>query len=322
MQRVMPESATRVHLPPPQLTMGATEWALIVLHSTMWGSAFFFGAIAIKEISPLTITAFRLIPACLIVAVACMFAGNRIPAKWHFWQRMLVLGFVNNMAPMLLILWAQHQVAGGVAAVFNATAPLFAVILAHFATADEKMSWRKIAGILAGVAGVSVLVGTDVTSGTTGDVLAKIALLGAACLYAISGVFARSSSHEPPFVIAFGQMFSAMLLAMPLALIVDRPWMTAMPSQTAVAAVLAMGVFGSAFAALLYFTVLRRAGATNTLLVTLLLPLTPIILGTLFLGETFGPREMAGAALIGIALVILDGRLPRALATMTSTAGR
>jgi drug/metabolite transporter (DMT)-like permease len=158
-----------------------------------------------------------------------------------------------------------------------------------------------------------VLVGTDVTSGATGGALAKVALLAAAGCYAISGVYARRFP-EPPFVIASGQMLSALVLAMPVALLVDQPWQIAAPSTGAMAAVLAMGTFGSAFAALLYFTVLRRAGATNTLLVTLLLPLTPIVLGAMFLGDELHAREIAGAALIGLALVILDGRVWQRLA--------
>jgi drug/metabolite transporter (DMT)-like permease len=288
--------------------MGAAEWSLIVLHSIMWGSAYFFAAIAVPEIPPLTITAFRLIPACTIVVAACLIVRNWVPFEWHFWRRMFALGLVNNIIPMLLILYAQHQVTGGIAAVFNAMTPLLAVILAHFVTTDEKFTGHKIAGILAGILGVSVLVGADITSGATGSVLAKVALLGAAAAYAIAGVFARTTSREPPFVIAAGQMLSALVISMPLALTIDQPWTLPQPSWQAVGAVICMGMFGSALAALLYFTLIRRAGATNTLLVTLLLPLTPIMLGVTFLGERLSAREMSGAAIIGLALIILDGR--------------
>jgi drug/metabolite transporter (DMT)-like permease len=314
MQRLVTDAATLTSGPQPPLRLGAVEWALIFLHSMMWGSAYFFGALALRDLPPLTITAYRLIPACIIVVGVCLLAGYRIPRTLDYWRRMFFLGLVNNMVPMALILWAQHQVSGGIAAVFNATAPLFGVILAHFLTADEKLHAGKIVGILTGVAGVAVLVGVDVATGlggggTTGSVFAKAALLAAAACYAIASVVARTSSHEPPFVIASGQMLSAFVVAMPLALIVDRPWLLPTPSLTAIGGVIGMGVCGSAFAAMLYFTVLRRAGATNTLLVTLLLPLTPILLGAAFLDDTLAPREIAGAAIIGLALLVLDGRL-------------
>lgn len=293
---------------PAPIRMGGIEWSLIVLHSILWGASFFFGAVAIKEVTPLTITAFRAVPASLIVVGVCLALGHAIPRHWAFWRRMVVLGILNNIAPMLLILWAQYQVASGVAAVFNATTPLFAVLIAHFVTADERLSTRRVMGILVGILGVSVLVGTDVTSGATGDISAKLALLGAALSYALAGIFARLACREEPFVIAAGQLVAALAMAMPLALLFDQPWMLAMPSPRAIAAVIAIGVLSSAFASLVYFTVIKRAGATNGLLVTLLLPLTPILLGTMLLGERFEAREMLGAALIGMALLVLDGR--------------
>lgn len=143
MQRLVTESAARTPNPAPTLTMGAIEWTLIVLHSIMWGSAYFFGAIALRELPSLTITAFRLIPACIIVVGVCWMAGNRIPRTAEYWRRMLVLGVTNNVLPMMLILFAQHQVSGGIAAVFNAMTPLIAVVLAHFVTVDEKFTAIK-----------------------------------------------------------------------------------------------------------------------------------------------------------------------------------
>lgn len=292
--------------------MGGAEWALIVLHSMLWGSSFFFGALAIRELPALTITAFRAIPATIIVVGVVWYLGLRLPRSSGYWGRMTVLAFLNNLAPMLLILYAQHQVASGVAAVFNATTPLFGVIIAHFATRDERLSWRKIAGVLAGIAGVMVLVGADVLSGASGDRLPKLALLAAALCYAIAGIFARRTSREEePFVTAAGQLVAALTMSMPLALAVDRSWTLPLPSLQAALSVVAMGVLSSALASLVYFTVIKRAGVTNGLLVTLLLPLTPIALGALFLGESLKPRELAGTAIIGLALVILDGRLPR-----------
>lgn len=297
--------------PAAQLTLGTAEWLLIMLHSILWGASFFFGAVAIREVPSLSITGFRAIPASIIVVGVCLSMGLAIPLKASYWGRMFVLGILNNIAPMLLILWAQHQVASGVAAVFNATTPLFVVVIAHFVSADERFTWNKGLGLLVGIAGVSVLVGTNVTSGATGSVLAKAALLGAAMCYAFAGIFARKTSREAPFVIAAGQLVAALAMALPLALFVDRPFALPMPSAAAIGAVLGIGVFSSAFASLVYFTVIKRAGATNGLLVTLLLPITPIVLGALFLGEHLAAREFIGAAIIALALVILDGRLLR-----------
>jgi drug/metabolite transporter (DMT)-like permease len=289
--------------------MGASEWTLLGLHSMFWGSAFFFAEMAIPEIPALTIAAFRLIPAALVIAGVCLWLGYRLPATWREWARLVLLAATNNVTPILLILWAQREVTGGIAAVFNATTPLFGVFLAHAFTHDERLSLVKVTGILVGISGVAVLVGADLLGGFDSGGLAKLALLGAALCYALSGVYARQFSQYPAQILAAGQMIGALMLSMPIALLVDQPWTLSPPSAKAAGAVVGMGLFASALAALCYFTVLKRAGATNAMLATLLVPLTPIILGGLFLGETLTPREITGACIIALALLTIDGRL-------------
>jgi drug/metabolite transporter (DMT)-like permease len=282
------------------LRMGAAEWALLGLHSLLWGSAFFFAELAIPEIPALTIAAFRLLPASLITAAVCWWLGCRLPATRQEWKRLVLLAAANNVTPMLLILWAQREVTGGIAAVFNATTPLFGVFLAHVFTQDERLSFLKITAILIGIAGVALLVGADLLGGLGSSGLSKLALLGAALCYAVAGVYARRFPQYPAQVLAAGQMIGALMLSMPMALLVDRPWTLSAPSPAAAAAVVGMG--------LCYFTVLKRAGATNAMLATLLVPVTPIVLGGLFLGETLNPREITGACIIALALLIIDGR--------------
>jgi drug/metabolite transporter (DMT)-like permease len=295
--------------------MGTAEWALLGLHSMLWGSAYFFAELAIPEIPVLTIAAFRLIPAALVMAAICLWLGYRLPATSAEWLRLVLLAAVNNVAPMLLILSAQRDLTGGVAAVFNATTPLFGVFLAHAFTQDERLSIPKFTGILIGISGVAVLVGADLPGGLGGSGLAKLALLGAALCYAIAGVYARRFPY-PPQKLATGQLIGALALSMPLALLVDQPWTLSLPSARAAGAVAAMGLFSSALAALCYFTVLKRAGATNAMLATLLVPLTPIVLGGVFLGETLAPHEIAGACIIALALLIIDGRVLGRLAVL------
>jgi drug/metabolite transporter (DMT)-like permease len=296
--------------------MGASEWTLLGLHSMLWGSAYFFAELAIPEVPVLTIAAFRLIPAALIMASVCLWLGYRLPATSRDWVRLVLLAAVNNVVPMLLILWAQREVTGGIAAVFNATTPLFGVFLAHAFTQDERLSISKLTGILVGISGVTILVGADVLGGLSSGGVSKLALLGAALCYAIAGVYARRFPGYPPQNLAAGQMIGALMLSMPIALLVDQPWTLSLPSAKAAGAVVGMGLFASALAALCYFTVLKRAGATNAMLATLLVPLTPIVLGGLFLGETLTPREITGACIIALALLTIDGRLVTRVAAL------
>ena len=157
-----------------------------------------------------------------------------------------------------------------------------------------------------------MLVGYDFAFGSSADVLARLALLAAPLCYVCANIFARTKlGHYPAFVVAAMQMVGAIFVAFPLALVVDQPWTLPTPSLQAVGAILGMGLFGSALASLCHYTVLQRAGATNASLVTLIMPLTPILLGGMFLGERLTLREALGALVIGAALVIIDGRLLR-----------
>lgn len=305
----MPEPGTIVKAP---LRMGAVEWGLIALQSMLWGSSYFFIAIVQPELPALTITALRTIPASLTLVTIVLALGYRMPATLAEWRLFILFAAFNTVLPFLLIVWGQARATGGMAAILNASAPLFGIFLAHVLTHDEKLSWNKFAGILVGIVGVGILVGYDFALGSSADVLARLALLAAPLLYVCANIFARRKlGHYPPFVVAMMQMVGSIFVAIPLALAIDHPWTLPMPSLKVAASIVGMGLLGSAFASLCHFTVLHRAGATNALLVTLIMPLTPIILGGIFLGERLTTRDMVGAVIIAAALVIIDGRLFR-----------
>ena len=292
----------------PPLRLGATEWLLLVLHSMLWGSAFFFVDIAKSEMSAFVMTSLRLVPAALILlAVATVMRLSLVPLLRDWW-RFLLLAAINNYVPFLLLIYGQYQVTGGIAAVFNATSPLFAAFLAHALTQDEKLSANKLAGIVLGISGVGVLAWQDLWAGSEAGLLAKAALLGAACCYGLAGIYGRTFRGFQPIVVASGQMVWALILSVPFALVIGRPWDAPMPGTSALLACLGMGVFASALASICYFTILKRAGATNALLVTLLLPMTPITLGALFLDQALRPTDVAGGVLIACALIVIDGR--------------
>lgn len=300
--------------PDMPLRLGATEWGLIALQSMLWGSSYFFVAMVQGQLPVFTITALRTLPSLAVLLIVVTALGYRLPAEWSQWRLFLAFALVNTFIPHLLVVWGQSRATGGMAAILNATAPVFGIFLAHIFTHDEKLSANKLAGVVLGLAGVIVLVGYDMALGSGLDLTARLALLAAPLLYMAANVFARAKLNaHPPFVIAAAQMVGAMVLAVPAALIVDRPWNGPAPSVQALLAIAGMGVFGSALASLCHFTVLRRAGATNASLVTLIMPLTPILLGGLFLGERLSAREIAGALIIAAALTVIDGRILRHL---------
>jgi drug/metabolite transporter (DMT)-like permease len=153
-----------------------------------------------------------------------------------------------------------------------------------------------------------------VVVGTSADLMARLALLAAPFCYVCANIFVRRRlGGYPPFVIAVMQMVGAMAVSLPVAAAIDRPWEHAAPPAAALLAIVGMGVLGSALPSLCHFTVIQRAGATNASLVTLIMPLTPVTLGGIFLGERLSATDIAGALIIAAALIIIDGRVIAAL---------
>lgn len=292
-----------------QQRMAPQDWALLVLLSVLWGGSFFFIAVARPELPPFTIVAARLALAAATLAVALRLLGIAYPRGRPAWMASLGMGVLNNAVPFSLITWAQGSLPSGVASILNATTPLFTVLVAHALTADEKLSRGKILGVVLGFVGVAVLMGAGALAGTSAK-LPELAMLVATFSYALSGVWGRRFRRLgiPPASGALGQLCCSALLMAPLALVVDQPWRLPMPGAHVLGAVLALAVFSTALAYLMFYRVLDRAGATNLSLVTFLIPVSAILLGTLFLNEVLAPRHFAGMALIALGLLAIDGR--------------
>ncbi|PZN15250.1 MAG: hypothetical protein DIU63_08840, partial [Proteobacteria bacterium] len=215
----------------------------------------------------------------------------------------------------LLIVRGQREIASGLASVLNATTPLFAVIIAHVFTTDEKLTAPKLAGVLTGIAGVSILVGPEAMFGQPANLFGMVLILGAACSYGFSALWGRRFKETPPLVTATSQLICSTAILLPLALVIDRPWaLLALPKTSAILAVIGLAFLSTALAYIVFFRIMAISGPTNTMLVTLLIPVSAIAFGTVFLGEVLLPRHIAGALVIATALVILDGRVFNLLA--------
>jgi drug/metabolite transporter (DMT)-like permease len=312
---------------PIRRSMGPFEWGMLIALSVLWGGSFFFIGVAVNEVPTLTIVVVRVALAALILLSVMRLMGLAMPRDSHVWQALFTMAFINNVIPFSLIAWGQAHIASGVAAILNATTPLFAVIIAHYFTGDEKMSWGRFLGVLVGLAGVAVMVGSDALQSLGVNIAAQLAILGASIFYAVSGVYARrfATLGLQPLAISAGQMTASSIMLTPVMLIVDQPWTLPMPSAEAVGALIGVASLSTALAYILYFRILATAGATNVLLVTFLLPVTAILLGIFVLGEVLHPKHIAGMALIGLGLAAIDGRaapmLRRALAPRPAAGG-
>lgn len=296
--------------------MGGREWAMLLALAVLWGGSFFFNGIAVRDLPSFTLVWLRVAVAAVALLGVLHLRGKRMPRQGRVWAGFFGMGLLNNVLPFVLIVWGQHRIASGLAAILNATTPLFTVLVAHLLTPDEKLTPLKAAGVVVGFAGAAVMIGPDALGGLGTGVAAQLACLGAALSYAFAGIFGRRFRRMgvPPVTTAAGQVCASAVLLFPVMMLLDRPWTLALPHAATWAAVLGVGLLSTALAYVLYFRILAAAGATNLLLVTFLIPVSAILLGVLVLGEGLRARQVFGMALIATGLACIDGRLPRLLA--------
>jgi drug/metabolite transporter (DMT)-like permease len=284
-----------------------------VVLSVLWGGSFFFAKIAVGALPPLSIVLGRVMIAAVALHLLVIATGQRMPGDLRLWRDFLVMGLLNNAIPFSLIFWGQQEIASGLASILNATTPLFTVLVAHALTRDEKATLAKLSGVALGILGVALMIGLDLASGLGSHLASELAVLAAALSYAFAGVFGRRFRGRPPLVVAAGQLTGSSALILPLALLVDRPWALPMPGAGTWAALLGLALLSTALAYVIFFRILARAGATNLLLVTFLIPVSALLLGGTFLAESIGLHQLLGMLLIGTGLAVIDGRLPRYL---------
>ena len=293
------------------MRMSSFDWVMLLSLSLIWGGSFFLNAVILTELPTLTLVAARVSLAAVTLwgfaAVTGRFRGLT-PAVWAAFA---VMGFVNNAIPFTFIVHAQTSISSGLASILNATTPLFTILVAGVFLADERFSVLRLVGVAFGLLGVVLMIGTDALDGIGSSVWAQIFSLGAAVSYGFASVFGRRfrTLGIDPIQVAMGQVTMASLMLWPVAFTLERPQDLAMPSATVWGALGMLSVICTACAYILYFKVLERAGATNISMVTFLVPVSAILLGILFLGETLHISHVMGMLLIGLGLIIIDGRM-------------
>ena len=293
-------------------SMSAHEWAMLLILSVLWGGSFFFVGVAVKQLPPLTIVALRVSIAAAILWLSAPLTGLAMPRSRVAWSSFTRLGLINNVAPFCLIVWGQTHLASGLAAILNATTPLFTVFAAHLLTYDERLTPQRLAGASCGLLGVAIMIGPQVIAeGLGANIAAELAVLAAAASYAIGSIYGRRfrAMGLTPIAVTAGQVTASSAILIPIALAVDQPWSLPAPGLDALGAVLALASVSTALAYVLYFRILSGAGATNVVLVTLLVPVSSILLGALFLHERLAARHFFGLLLITLGLAFIDGRL-------------
>jgi len=289
--------------------LDTTAWGLLLALSLVWGGSFLFAEVALAALPPLTIVLARLVIGAAGLWLVIAVTRTSMPADRTAWRDLAVMGILNNAIPFSLIVWGQVWITGGLASVLNATTPVFGVVAAHLLTDDEKMTPNRLAGVVLGFLGVVALMGPSVLGELGGHALGSMAILGAAVSYAAAGLWSRRLRHLPPVAAATGQVTCSTLLVLPLALLLEQPWRMNLPPLAVWSSLAGIGLLSTSLAYLLFFAIVRRAGGSNVMLVTLMIPPSAILLGVAVLDEPVSAEQLAGMALIAMALLAIDGRL-------------
>jgi drug/metabolite transporter (DMT)-like permease len=294
----------------------AADWLLFVLLGFLWGSSYLFIKIGVEAgLQPFTLVAVRLLIGFLLLALVVAIAREALPRSIRTYAHLFVMAIFSVALPFSLITWAEQSTDSTLAAILNASVPLFVILIAAAVLVDENITTNRVVGLVIGFVGVAILVGFDpgVIAGT--DLVAALALIGSSISYATGAVYARRFVHGlRPMIPAVMQVGFALLITAVLALLFE--WPISFPSRfDAVLAVLWLGLLGSGAAYLAFFRLLGRWGATRTSLVAYLLPVFGIALGAAVLHERVDARLILGTLLVigGIALVNARGRLLPAL---------
>lgn len=302
---------------PNDSRIDARDWSLLCVLSILWGGSFFFNGAALRELPPLTLVFLRVALGAAILLPLLRVQGIGFPIGATGWKPFVAIGLFNNAIPFSLIVLGQTFIPSGLASILNATTPLFTVIVMAMA-GEETLQMRRVAGVALGVVGVVVLRGWGAET-MSGHGLGILLCLGGALSYGFAALAARRLLKDsPPLGTATFQLMASTVMMAIIAGAVEQPWRLPMPSLTTWLAVLGLAGLSTALAYIVFFQILRRSGATNVMLVTLLIPVTAILLGWLVLGEPISMREIAGAIVIGSALLVIDGRAQPVIARCLS----
>jgi drug/metabolite transporter (DMT)-like permease len=295
-------------MPRASLTIDRRSWLLLLFLSVLWGGSFFFVGLALRELPPTTVALVRVSLAAVLIYPVFKFQGGALPNSLAGWMPFSVMGLLNNIIPFTLIFTGQTMISSGMASVLNATTPLFTVlVLAGFG--DEKLIARRIAGVMIGLLGVAVLRGPGIAQ-SENQTIGMLLCLGGALSYGFSGLWGRRHFNGvPPVKTATCQLISSSVIMAVIAAAIDQPWHLPMPSPVTWAALAGLAGLSTALGYIVFFQILAQAGATNVMLVTLLIPVTAILLGVMVLGEPLTLREVVGALIIASALLVIDGRV-------------
>jgi drug/metabolite transporter (DMT)-like permease len=293
----------------PQSSNHAIEFALLALLATLWGASYTFIKLGVATIPPITLIAARTLIAGLLLLIIMRWRGLSLPRDIASWRRFLFQACLNSVIPFTLIAWAEQSLDAGLATILNSTAPVFTFLLTFAITGHEPVTLRKLFGVLAGLAGTCLIVGVQALGGLGEQFVAQIAVVAATICYAGAAIFSRGFKGLDPMAPAAGSLLCGAAILVPLSLVADRPW-TLAPSASSILALLALAVFSTALAFVIYFRLIQTLGPVGTTSQAYLRVPIGVAIGVLFLGETLTSTAWIGlgCVVVGVAAMTIPAR--------------
>lgn len=293
-------------------THPATDLLWLLALSTLWGASYTFIRIGVATIPPLTLIAARTLMAGSLLLL--WMAAQRIPMPRDAatWRRFLVQALLNSVVPFTLIAWAERSVEAGLATILNSASPVMAFVGTWLFSRHEAVTPRKLFGVIAGLVGICLVVGASALDGLGHQLVPQLAIVAATVCYAGAALYGRSFQGMSPVAPAAGSLIAGTCLLVPASLIVDRPW-TLQPSWPSLMALLALAVFSTALAFVIYFRLVQTLGAVGTTAQAYLRVPIGVAIGIVCLGESLAPSAWLGlgGVVAGVAAMTIPSRRDR-----------
>ncbi len=281
---------------------------LLIFLASLWGPSFLFIKVAVESIPPLTLVLGRVAIGALLLYLILRLQNGRLPQNRIIWKHLAILAIVHNTIPFVLFAWGEQYIDSALASILNGTTPLFTIMLAHFFVVDDRLTPAKLIGVLLGFFGLILLIIPAITDGVEATSWGVLAVATASAFYGIAIVYSRNHMRGLPKLVApTGQMIMATLFLLPLSFIFERPWTLPMPSTQSLLAMVALGVFGTALAFVVYYKLIEVADPSYVSMTTYVIPIFGIILGVLILGETLTLLMLVGCGFILFGVMIVNG---------------
>jgi drug/metabolite transporter (DMT)-like permease len=282
------------------------HWLVFILLGAIWSSSFMWIKIAVQEIGPMTLVAFRALFGLLFGIAVILIRRVQWPRDFKSWFPLLLLGLTNVAIPFFLISWGEQSIDSAVASVLDATVPLFTILIAHYLLRDDKITLPKVTGLLIGFAGVIVLLSKELFHASAHSLLGQAAVILASVFYAVSSVYVRKTTADTPGIVRSAvPLISASATMWLGTFLFESPVQMPQLGITWVA-LLWLGVFGSGVAFVMAYYLIHEIGPTRSTMVTYLFPLGGVLLGVTFLNEELTWQLVTGAILIVLSLVVAN----------------